>query len=143
MTDMLKGGKNGRFSGPFVPTLAMRQSFAQLREAFTKAPVLAHFDPARPIRLETDASGFAIASIISQQQDDVCEGVDGAACATCKGRVNKGHWHLVASWSRSMSPAERNYAVGDQEMLAIVMSCRHWRHYLKGARHLGGPNGPS
>jgi hypothetical protein len=35
-----------------------------------------------------------------------------------------------------MSPAERNCAVGDQEMLAIVMSCRHWRHYLEGARHL-------
>jgi hypothetical protein len=34
-----------------------------------------------------------------------------------------------------MSPAERNYAVGDQEMLAIVMSCHHWRHYLEGARH--------
>ncbi len=29
-----------------------------------------------------------------------------------------------------MAPAERNYMVGDQEMLAIVMSCRHWRHYL-------------
>ncbi len=24
MTDMLKGGKNGRFAGPFVPTLAIR-----------------------------------------------------------------------------------------------------------------------
>ncbi len=28
MTNMLKGGKNGRFSGPFLPTLAMIQSFA-------------------------------------------------------------------------------------------------------------------
>jgi hypothetical protein len=34
-----------------------------------------------------------------------------------------------------MSPAEWNYAVGDQKMLAIVMSCRYWRHYLEGARH--------
>ncbi len=34
-----------------------------------------------------------------------------------------------------MSPAEQNYAVGDQEMLAIIMSCCHWRHYLEGARH--------
>jgi hypothetical protein len=34
-----------------------------------------------------------------------------------------------------MSPVEQNYAVGNQEMLTIVMSCRHWRHYLEGARH--------
>ncbi len=34
-----------------------------------------------------------------------------------------------------MPLAERNYAVGDQKMLAIVMSCRHRRLYLKGARH--------
>jgi hypothetical protein len=34
-----------------------------------------------------------------------------------------------------MAPAERNYTVDDQEMLAIATSCRHWRHYLEGARH--------
>jgi hypothetical protein len=34
-----------------------------------------------------------------------------------------------------MSTAERNYTVGDQEMLAIVISFCHWRHYLEGARH--------
>jgi hypothetical protein len=34
-----------------------------------------------------------------------------------------------------MLQAERNYAVGNQEMLAIVMSCCHWCHYLEGARH--------
>jgi hypothetical protein len=108
MTDMLKGGKNGRFSEPFVPTLAMKQSFAQLWDAFTRAPVLAHFDPAKPIHLETDASGFAIAGIISQQQDKVCSGTEGIARGV-KGRADKGHWHLVAFWSWSMSPAERNY----------------------------------
>ncbi len=136
MTDMLKGRKNGRFSGPFLPTPAMKWSFTELCSAFMKAPVLAHFDPARPMRIKTDALGFAIAGIISQQQDDVCEGADGAACAMGKGHANKGHWHPVAFWSRSMSPAERNYAVDDQEMLAIIMSCRHWRQYLEGARHL-------
>jgi hypothetical protein len=135
MSDMLKGGKKGRFSGHFLPTPAIKRSFVELRDAFTKAPVVAHFDPARPIRLETDASSFAIAGIISQQHDDVCERADGAARATGKGCANKGHWHPAAFWPRSMSPAERNYAVGDQEMLAIVMSCRHWRHYLEGARH--------
>jgi hypothetical protein len=35
MTDMLKGGKNGRFTSLFVPTPVMKQSFQQLRKAFT------------------------------------------------------------------------------------------------------------
>jgi hypothetical protein len=111
MTDMLKGGKNGRFSGPFLPTPAMKRSFADLCDAFTKAPVLAHFDHARPICLETDASRFAIAVIISQQQDNVREAVDSAG-RTWK-LSGKGHWHPVAFGSRSMSLAERNYTVGD------------------------------
>ncbi len=87
MTDMLKGGKNGRFTGPFVPTPAMKQSFQQLREAFTRAPVLVHFDPAKPIRLETDASGYAIAGIISQQADDTRDGAEGTGQGKGKGRA--------------------------------------------------------
>ncbi len=136
MTDMLKGGKNGRFSETFLPTPAMKWSFAELRDAFTKVPVLAHFDPARPIHLKTDTLGFAIAGIILQQQDEVC----GSAEVTVRGvkgqkSAGKGLWHAVAFWSRSMLLVERNYDVGDQEMLAIIMSCCCWRHYLEGARH--------
>jgi LSD1 subclass zinc finger protein len=135
MIDMLKGGKNGRFTGPFVPTPAMKQSFQQLREAFTRAPLLVNFDPAKPIRLETDASGYTIAGIISKQAEDARDSAEGAGRGQGKRRVGKGHWHPVAFWSRSMAPAERNYTVGHQEMLVIVMSCRHWLHYLEGARH--------
>jgi hypothetical protein len=56
ITDMLKGGKNGCFHGLFVLSAAMRQSFRQLKAAFTSAPVLIHFDAAKLIRLETNAS---------------------------------------------------------------------------------------
>ncbi len=97
--------------------------------------MLVDFDPAKPICLETDASGYAIASIILQQAEDAHDGAEGAGRGKGKGRAGKGHWHPVAFWSRSMAPAERNYTVGDQEMLAIVMSCCHWHHYLEGARH--------
>ncbi len=65
MTDKLKTGNNGCSSGLFLPTPAMKRSFAKLCGAHTKAPMLAHFNPAKPICLETDASEFAIAGIIS------------------------------------------------------------------------------
>jgi hypothetical protein len=38
---------------------------AQTR-AFTEAPILQHFDAEKPITLQTDASGFAIAGILNQ-----------------------------------------------------------------------------
>jgi hypothetical protein len=103
----------------------------ELCNAFTKAPVLAHFDPATPILRKMGASGFAIAGIISQQQDEV-HGSTEVTAHGMKGQksVGKGYWHLVAFWSCSMSPAEQNYAVGDQDMLAIIMTCRYWCHYL-------------
>ncbi len=136
MTDMLKGGKKGRFSGPFLPTLTMKRFFTELRDALTKASVLAHFDPAWPMCLETNALGFAIAGMILQQHDEV-HGSTEVTARSVKGQksAGKGNWHPVALWSCSMSPAERNYVVGDQEMLTIVMSYCHWRHYLEGTRY--------
>jgi hypothetical protein len=76
MADMLKGGKNGYFLGSFLPILAMKQSITKPRDAFTKVPLLAHFDPAKLTSLETNASGFAIIGIILQQQDVVCGRVE-------------------------------------------------------------------
>jgi hypothetical protein len=100
MRDMLKGGKNGCILGPFLPTLVMKWSFMELHNAFTKAPVLAHFDPAKPIRLETNASGIAIAGIISQQQAEVRGSVE-VTVRGVKGQKSaiKGNWRPVAFWS--------------------------------------------
>ena len=123
LTSMLVGSKNGKKSGPFNMTTEGRQAFEQLKLAFTTAPVLRHFDPNKPIRLVTDASGFAIAGILYQPSDPVAD------------RGTDAHWHPVAFWSRKMIPAERNYETHDQELLAIVKSFKHWRHYLEGSRH--------
>ena len=71
------------------------------------------------MRLETDASSFAISGILSQQNNEKSP--------------EKCHWHPVAFWSCQMSPAEWNYHAGQTELLAIVMVCKHWCHYLDGA----------
>ena len=41
-------------------------AFSQLKKAFTKAPILHHFDPKRHIRIDTDAPGYAIGKVLSQ-----------------------------------------------------------------------------
>lgn len=88
------------------------QAFESLKQAFASSAVLAHYDPSLTTVLETDASNFAIGAIFSQRHGD--------------------QWKLVSCYSRSFSPAEMNYDVHDKEMLCIVESCRHWRHYFLG-----------
>ncbi len=40
--------------------------------------------------------------------------------------------HPSAFFSRRLSPAERNYDVGDRELLAIKLALEEWRHWLEG-----------
>ena len=43
--------------------------------------------------------------------------------------------HPVAFLSRRFSPAERNYDVGNRELLAMHTALEEWRHWLEGAQH--------
>ena len=49
--------------------------------------------------------------------------------------MHDGVLHPVAFWSRKCLPAECNYDIHDREMLAIIESMKHWRHYLEGAKY--------
>ena len=42
-----------------------RQAFTQLKQAFTKALILEHFDLECHIQIEIDASGYAIGDVLS------------------------------------------------------------------------------
>ena len=95
-----------------------KRAFTQLRQAFTKAPILRHFDSECHIRIETDASGYAIGGVLSQLTSD-----------------NSGRWHPVAFYSRKMIPAETRYETHNGELLAIVEAFKTWRHYLEGCKH--------
>jgi transposase InsO family protein len=110
LTRLLQKGRTFTFDEP------ARQAFRQLKSAFTMAPVLAHFHPSRPSTIETDASDFAIAAIISQP------GADGVL-------------HPIAFYSRKLTGPELNYEIYDKEMLAIVTAFKEWRAYLEGAVH--------
>ena len=46
-----------------------RQTFIQLRQAFTKALILQHFNPESHIRIEINALGYAIGIVLSQLTD--------------------------------------------------------------------------
>ncbi|KAH6584021.1 hypothetical protein BASA61_007784 [Batrachochytrium salamandrivorans] len=77
---------------------------------------LAHPCDSKPFILETDASDFAISGVLSQFDD-----LD--------------QIRPVAFYARQMNSAERNYEIYDKELLAIVDSFKHWRHFLQGGLH--------
>jgi len=89
-------------------------AFRKLKRTFTNVPILQHFDPAKPIILQTDVSGFAIAGILNQYDVFVV-------------------LRQVNFYSQKCSSAEQNYDTYDRELLAIVETLNQWRHYLEGA----------
>ena len=93
-------------------TLNAKKAFDQLRQAFTEAPILQHFDPEQYIRVETDVSGYAIGRVLSQLTNDV------------------GQWHPMAYFLCKMIPAKTRYKTHDGKLLAIVEAFKTWRHYL-------------
>ena len=91
-----------------------REAFDSLKEQFTHAPVLTQWVPDAKMVLETDASDYALAAILSVYTAD-------------------GEIHPVAFHSRSFNSAELNYDTHDKELLAIFESFKHWRQYLEGS----------
>lgn len=47
-----------------------------------------------------------------------------------------GQRHPCAYYSRKLTSAERNYEVGDRELLAIKLALEEWRHLFERAHHL-------
>ena len=99
---------------PWVWTSECQDSFDTLKHAFTHAPILSHWEPDKPLIVETDASDYALAAILS------IVGADGEI-------------HPVAFLSRTFHSAELNYDTHDKELLAIFEAFKAWRHYLEGS----------
>ncbi|KAK3569659.1 hypothetical protein QTP86_002643 [Hemibagrus guttatus] len=92
-------------------------AFLQLKERFTTAPILRHPDPELPFVVEVDASCSGLGAVLSQWHG------------------KPGKLHPCAFYSRKLTAAERNYDVGNRELLAIKVALEEWRHWLEGARH--------
>ncbi|KAF8753431.1 hypothetical protein RHS01_06875 [Rhizoctonia solani] len=93
-----------------------QEAFQNLKDAITNAPVLCHADPTKPYFLETDASGAALGSILSQRQED-------------------GRLHPLGFLSESFKGAKQNYNTHNKELLAIIRSFEYWHIFLEGTLH--------
>jgi hypothetical protein len=65
LTESTKGDKKD-----WEWTPDMEKAFVDLKERFTTAPILTHYNPERQCIVETDASDFALRAVISQKSSD-------------------------------------------------------------------------
>ncbi|MBW0535443.1 hypothetical protein O181_075158 [Austropuccinia psidii MF-1] len=95
---------------PFLLNEEALRTFHQLKEAFTIAPILSHFDPSLPTIVETDASDYSLGAVLSQVSDS--------------------RKHPIAFNSHKRIPAELNYEIHDKELLGVVWALKRWRAFL-------------
>jgi hypothetical protein len=107
LTDLTKKNE------PFVWTRERQTAWEAFKDGFSKEPVLKLYEEGRETRVIIDASNVATGGILQQKCED-------------------GKWHPIAYRSSLMSPEERNYAIYDREMLALVRALEDWRHFLEG-----------
>jgi len=88
-------------------------AFAKLKQQLSSRPFLVTPDPSKPIRVQTDASDYAVGYALEQH-----EGND--------------QWQPIVFDGRKLSGAEINYPVHEKELLAVKEALRHYHHLLDG-----------
>ena len=90
-----------------------QRAFEQIKTTLTSAEVLAYYDPSRSSILAADAFLNGIGAVLLQVQD-------------------YGNCRPISYASRSLSDAEKRYAVIEKKALAGVWACEKFREYVMG-----------
>ena len=110
LTDLTKKSEKFLWSDEGGP------AFEELKQRFTSAPILRHYDPELPCIIECNAADFAIGAVLSQEFE--------------------GRLHPVTFHSHKINKYEINHEIHDKELLAITAAFKEWHRYHEGARHL-------
>ncbi|KAL7882928.1 hypothetical protein SRHO_G00005860 [Serrasalmus rhombeus] len=92
------------------------KAWQQLRRVLTEEPVLRFYDPARPMKISSDASMTGLGAVLLQKYDK--------------------DWQPVTYASRSMTGAETRYAQIEKELLSITFACERFHQFIAGQTRL-------
>ena len=90
-------------------------AFIESNKLLQSDAVLVHFDPQKPVLLQTDASSYGLGAVISHILPDGSE-------------------RPICFASRTLTASEKNYAQYEKEGLAIIFGLKKFHKYLQG-RH--------
>ncbi|KAL0148088.1 hypothetical protein M9458_056628, partial [Cirrhinus mrigala] len=99
---------------PFRWSSAADATFAKLKGCFVSAPILVAPDPSRQFVVEVDASEVGVGAVLSQRSSA------------------DGKMHPCVYFSHRLSPTERNYDIGNRELLAVRLALEEWCHWSEG-----------
>ena len=111
----VKGGNKSKVDPKFIWGNEQEQAFNMSKELLQSESLLVHFDPSKPLILQTDASPYGLGAVISHQVDDESD-------------------RPIAFASRTLSGSELNYAQIEKEGLSIIFGLKKFHKYLYG-RH--------
>ena len=109
LTNLLKKGT------PFIWDEKCDKAFTEMKQRLIEPPLLGYPSFDHPFTLYTDASGFSLGAVLSQQIGDQPEKV-------------------IAYAGRDLKPNELKYSTTEKECLALVDAVKRFSHYLEGRR---------
>jgi reverse transcriptase-like protein len=103
------------------------KAFKTLKTLMCHKPVLVQLNFDKHFYLQTDASAYGVGTILSQAagSDPSSNSNHGLPPKNSKPKL-----HPIAYYSATFTPTERNYDIYERELLAVMKSLTHWRHYL-------------
>ena len=93
-------------------TTEASDAFQKAKDALTQATLLNHPVLDAPTCIMTDASEIAVGAVLQQYIDQ--------------------KWRPISYFSRKLTQTESCYSTFDRELLAIYLSIKHFRHFIKG-----------
>ncbi|KAI0999844.1 hypothetical protein K3495_g8354, partial [Podosphaera aphanis] len=110
----------GPKKSPVILTNESIKSWNKIKDAITSVPVVRKFDWRRPIILETDSSQtFVGAALLQPYLHHPKEKPISIL-------------HPIAYFSRKLTPTQQRYSSQERELLSILLSLQHWRHWVEG-----------
>jgi reverse transcriptase-like protein len=97
------------------------KAFKTLKTLMCCRPVLIQPNFNKCFYLQTNASAYGVGTILLQ-----AAGPDPDTINNLPPKNSKPKLHLVAYYSATFTPTERNYDIYERELLAVMKSLAHW-----------------
>ncbi|POS82548.1 hypothetical protein EPUL_005935, partial [Erysiphe pulchra] len=115
LTDQSVGPKNK----PVKLSAESINSWRTIKNVLTTTPLVKKFDWRLPIVLETDASQKFLGAVLLQPHLHFID-------------KQRSILHPIAYFSKKLNETQQRYSAQERELLCILLSLQHWRHWVEG-----------